>query len=103
MGFWREADAQAAREYGARYWRWFAAARVLRAIWPALAIVAGVGVIVLAWRGTVAAVDALRGIEIGRPILWTLAAVAAITVIALAALGAVRHLTGPPRRRRRFR
>jgi hypothetical protein len=103
MSFWREADAQAAREYGARYWRWFAAVRVLRVIWPALAALGVIAVIVLAWRWSSAALGSLDARETGRPILWTLGAIAVIAVITLAVRGAVRYFAGPPRRRRRFR
>jgi hypothetical protein len=103
MSFWREANAQAGREYGARHWRWFAAASLLRSIWPALAVLGGLGVALLAWRGGSAAVDALNARETGRPILLALLAGAALAVLALGVRAGVRYFTGPPRRRRRFR
>jgi hypothetical protein len=39
MGFWDQAVDQAGREFGARFWRWFAAGRVLRRIAPGLSLV----------------------------------------------------------------
>lgn len=38
MGFWDNAVDQAGREFGARYWRWFAAARIGRRAAPAVSL-----------------------------------------------------------------
>lgn len=46
MSFWANATAQAGREFGSRYWRWFAAARVARVVLPVVmwaVVVVGVG------------------------------------------------------------
>lgn len=39
MGFWEAATEQAGREFGSRYWRWFAFARTARRTAPAVSIV----------------------------------------------------------------
>lgn len=100
MTFWAEAKAQAGREYGARHWRWFAAAHFLRTAWPALAVPAALGLLYLAWHTITGLLDTH---ETARPILWALTAAAALTLTALTAGAIIRRLTGSPRRRRRFR
>lgn len=50
MGFWDQATDQAGREFGARHWRWFTAARVARKLAPAIAVVLIAGALLLAYR-----------------------------------------------------
>lgn len=50
MAFWEQATDQAGREFGARYWRWFAGARAARKFAPAISVVVIAGALVLAYR-----------------------------------------------------
>jgi hypothetical protein len=50
MGFWEQATDQAGREFGARHWRWFAAARAARRLAPALAVVVIAVALLIAYR-----------------------------------------------------
>lgn len=50
MAFWEQATDQAGREFGARYWRWFAGARAARKLAPAISVVVILGALVLAYR-----------------------------------------------------
>ena len=47
MGFWDQATDQAGREFGARYWRWFAGARVARRVAPGLSLLVLIGSVAL--------------------------------------------------------
>jgi hypothetical protein len=50
MAFWEQATDQAGREFGARYWRWFAGARMARRLAPVIAVAVIAGALVLAYR-----------------------------------------------------
>ncbi len=50
MGFWEQATDQAGREFGARHWRWFTAARVIRRLGPAIGVLAVGVALVLGYR-----------------------------------------------------
>lgn len=99
MSFWQQASDQAGREVGARYWRLFAAARILKTIWPVLAV--GV-LIVLAVVGYRLAEPATSSVRRGHPVAIAVGVVIAIG-LGIIALAVRKYLSGPPRRRRRFR
>jgi hypothetical protein len=87
MGFWEAATDQAGREFGARHWRWFAGARVVRKLAPAISVIVILGALVLAYRlvspdweaiGTAASG---RAPSLGGALLWAAAvAVGALVV-----------------------
>jgi hypothetical protein len=93
MGYWSEARNQAGREFGARYWRWFLAARVARRVVPPLVILLGLaaaaGGVVWLYRAAdpdwAAIGDRATGWagDAGALVLWLAAAALAILVIGL--------------------
>lgn len=100
MGFWAEADRQAGREFGARFWRWFIAARVARTVWPVIAVGLAAGLVVLAWRLIASMIGSHKP---SSQVVWVVGAVAVLAALALIVYAAVQQMTGPPRRRRRYR
>lgn len=89
MSFWRNATAQAGREFGSRYWRWFAAVRVARVLLPivmwVVVVASAVAGVVVAyrwispdWAGVGTAVAGGAG-EAGR---WIIVAVIVAAVVA---------------------
>jgi hypothetical protein len=92
MSFWAAATEQAGREFGARHWRWFAGARVVRRVAPwagvaviAAAIVWGYRLISPDW-GAVGASVAGFAPDAGR---WLLIGGGAAAVLALSGWAAV--------------
>lgn len=90
MGFWEEATDQAGRQFGARYWRWFAATRAVRTLAPVISVVVILGALVLAyrlvspdWSGIAASAGSWFGGWAPGAGQWALIVLGAVIVVAL--------------------
>lgn len=95
--FWESATAQAGREFGARHYRWFAAARVLKFCAPAVAVAAVLGGLVLGYRWLSPdwpAVGARIGgwaTAVGPVLFWIVAGAVALGVLAAVSVWVARN------------
>jgi hypothetical protein len=96
MGFMEQATDQAGREFGSRFWRWFAAGRIIKKAAPVLAVLAVAVALVLGYRAldpnwSVLGGGAAAGINsAGRWLVLLTAVAAGLALLAAVVWGLVR-------------